>query len=190
MTDRAPYLTHATGAPVSDNLNIQTAGRRGPALLQDIWPARALQPQGDSRALHARQGSGAFGTFTFAHDISRYTKARIFSERASGPRCSPDSRPSPASAARPMPSARYPGLRAEVLHRGRQLDMVGNDTPVFFVRDPPPWHLFVVGRLFNRKPTRKCSFENADNGSFSLCLNILINALGADVWCSRPSQSD
>ena len=67
-------------------------------------------------------------------------------------------------------------------------DMVGNDTPVFFFRDPPPWHLFVVGRLFNRKPARKCSFENADNGSFSLCLNILINALGADVWCSRPSS--
>ena len=32
-----PHLTHATGAPVTDNLNIQTAGPRGPALLQDIW---------------------------------------------------------------------------------------------------------------------------------------------------------
>jgi catalase len=32
-----PHLTHASGAPVSDNLNIQTAGPRGPALLQDIW---------------------------------------------------------------------------------------------------------------------------------------------------------
>ena len=37
MTNKPPLLTHATGAPVSDNLNIQTAGRRGPALLQDIW---------------------------------------------------------------------------------------------------------------------------------------------------------
>jgi catalase len=37
MTDEPKRLTHATGAPVSDNLNIMTAGRRGPALLQDVW---------------------------------------------------------------------------------------------------------------------------------------------------------
>jgi hypothetical protein len=100
------------------------AGRRGPALLQDIWLIEKLahfdREVIPERCMHAK-GSGAFGTFTITHDISRYTKARIFSERASGPRCSPDSRPSPASAARPMPSVRYPGLRAEVLHRGRQL---------------------------------------------------------------------
>jgi hypothetical protein len=37
MTDRAPRMTHATGSPVVDNTNIQTAGSRGPALLQNIW---------------------------------------------------------------------------------------------------------------------------------------------------------
>ena len=37
MTDRTPLMTHATGTPVVDNTNIQTAGPRGPALLQDIW---------------------------------------------------------------------------------------------------------------------------------------------------------
>ncbi len=37
MTDKPPYLTQATGAPVSDDLNTLTAGRRGPALLQDVW---------------------------------------------------------------------------------------------------------------------------------------------------------
>ncbi|CUU13679.1 Catalase EC 11116 CDS [Bradyrhizobium sp.] len=37
MADEPKRLTHATGAPVSDNLNIMTAGRRGPALLQDVW---------------------------------------------------------------------------------------------------------------------------------------------------------
>src|SRR5216683_4712603 len=78
-----PYLSHATGAPVSDNVNIQTAGPRGPALLQDIWLleklahfSREVIPE---RRMHAL-GSGAFGTFTTTHDVTRYTKARIFSE--------------------------------------------------------------------------------------------------------------
>ncbi len=44
MTDKPSRLTHATGAPVSDNLNILTAGRRGPALLQDIWLIEKLAP--------------------------------------------------------------------------------------------------------------------------------------------------
>jgi catalase len=41
MTDRTPLMTHATGSPVVDNTNIQTAGPRGPALLQDIWLSRS-----------------------------------------------------------------------------------------------------------------------------------------------------
>ena len=53
-----PHLTHATGAPVSDNVNIQTAGPRGPALLQDVWLIEklAIRPRGDPGAAHARQG--------------------------------------------------------------------------------------------------------------------------------------
>ena len=82
MTDKRPYLTHATGAPVGDNLNILTAGRRGPALLQDIWLIEKLahfdREVIPERRMHAK-GSGAFGTFTVANDITRYTKARIFS---------------------------------------------------------------------------------------------------------------
>ena len=67
-------LTNATGAPVADNLNIQTAGTRGPALLQDIWLLeklahfdRELIPE---RRMHAK-GAGAYGTFTVTHDITR-----------------------------------------------------------------------------------------------------------------------
>src|SRR6267143_337929 len=73
-----PHLTHATGAPVTDNLNIQTAGPRGPALLQDKLANfdREVIPE---RRMHAK-GSGAHGTFTVTHDISRYTKAKIFAE--------------------------------------------------------------------------------------------------------------
>jgi catalase len=80
MTDSPRYLTYATGAAVSDNLNILTAGRRGPALLQDVWLieklahfAREVIPE---QRMHAK-GSGAFGTFTVTHDVT--TKAKILS---------------------------------------------------------------------------------------------------------------
>ena len=70
-----PHLTHATGAPVSDNLNIQTAGPRGPALLQDVWLLEKLanfhREVIPERRMHAK-GSGAFGAFTVTHDITRY----------------------------------------------------------------------------------------------------------------------
>jgi catalase len=80
---RPKRFTNATGAPVADNTNILTAGRRGPALLQDIWLIEKLA-QFDrevipERRMHAK-GWGAHGIFTTTHDITKYTKAAIFSE--------------------------------------------------------------------------------------------------------------
>src|SRR3546814_6516861 len=81
--DALPAMTHATGAPVADNLNTMTAGPRGPALLQDIWLIEKLahfdREVIPERRMHAK-GWGAHGTFTVTHDISRYTKAKIFSQ--------------------------------------------------------------------------------------------------------------
>jgi catalase len=112
MADEPKRLTHATGAPVSDNLNIMTAGRRGPALLQDVWLIEKLahfdREVIPERRMHAK-GSGAFGTFTVTNDITRYTKAKIKS--ASRRRCSRGSRPLPASAAQPTPNATSAALR-------------------------------------------------------------------------------
>src|SRR5438105_13633819 len=77
------HLTHATGTPVTDNLNILTAGPLGPALLQDLWLIEKLahfDREGiPERRMHAK-GAGAHGTFTVTHDITRYTKAKIFSQ--------------------------------------------------------------------------------------------------------------
>ena len=76
-------LTHATGAPVIDNLNSQTAGPRGPALLQDIWLLEKLahfdREVIPERRMHAK-GAGAYGTFTVTADISRFSKASLFAE--------------------------------------------------------------------------------------------------------------
>lgn len=76
-------LTTASGAPVADNHNVATAGRRGPMLLQDVWFLEKLahfdREVIPERRMHAK-GSGAFGKFTVTHDITPYTKAAIFSE--------------------------------------------------------------------------------------------------------------
>src|SRR5690554_6378721 len=76
-------LTHVTGAPVADNHNSMTAGPRGPMLLQDVWYLEKLahfdREVIPERRMHAK-GSGAFGTFIVTYDITKYIKAKIFSE--------------------------------------------------------------------------------------------------------------
>src|SRR5215472_2216361 len=80
---KRPPMSHASGMPVTDNLNIQTAGPRGPALLQDIWLLEKLahfdREVIPERRMHAK-GWGAHGTFTVTRDITAYTKAKIFSD--------------------------------------------------------------------------------------------------------------
>ena len=76
-------LTTITGAPVVSNDDVQTAGRRGPILLQDVFLIEKLANFNreviPERRMHAK-GSGAFGTFTVTNDITKYTKAAMFSE--------------------------------------------------------------------------------------------------------------
>ena len=81
MSDKLP-LTTSSGIPVADNQNALTAGPRGPLLVQD-WQlfekhAHFNRERIPERVVHAK-GSGAYGTFTVSGDISRYTKAKIFS---------------------------------------------------------------------------------------------------------------
>ena len=76
-------ITTSSGRPVTENQNVQTAGPRGPMLMQDVW---FLEKMGHfdrevipERRMHAK-GSGAYGTFTVTNDITKYTRASIFSE--------------------------------------------------------------------------------------------------------------
>lgn len=79
---KRPTLTTSGGNPVSDNQNSITAGARGPVLLQDYQLLEKLAHQNreriPKRVVHAK-GWGAHGTLTITHDISKYTKAKIFS---------------------------------------------------------------------------------------------------------------
>ena len=81
--DNTKPLTTAAGAPVANNQDSLTAGPRGPMLLQDLWFLEKLahfdREVIPERRMHAK-GSGAFGTFKVTHDISKYTKAKLFSK--------------------------------------------------------------------------------------------------------------
>jgi catalase len=83
MEDKKKKLTTVAGAPVANNNDIMTAGKRGPLLMQDVWLVEKLahfdREVIPERRMHAK-GSGAFGTFTVTNDITRFTKAKIFSE--------------------------------------------------------------------------------------------------------------
>jgi len=141
MTDenKRPFLTHASGAPVTDNINIQTAGPRGPALLQDVWLIEKLahfdREVIPERRMHAK-GSGAHATFTVTHDITRYTKARIFSEI--GKQTPMFARFSTVAGERGAADAERDirGFALKFYTEEGNWDVVGNNTPVFFFRDP------------------------------------------------------
>jgi catalase len=132
-------LTTAAGAPVVDNQNIQTAGPRGPSLLQDTWFleklahfSREVIPE---RRMHAK-GAGAFGTFTVTHDITKYTRAKIFSEI--GKQTPLVARFSTVAGERGAADAERDirGFALKFYTEEGNWDLVGNNTPVFFLRDP------------------------------------------------------
>src|SRR5438128_5290551 len=132
-------FTNATGAPVLDNTNILTAGRRGPALLQDIWLIEKLahfdREVIPERRMHAK-GWGAHGTFTVTNDITRYTKAKIFSEV--GKQTPLFIRISTVAGERGAADAERDirGFAVKFYTEEGNWDTVGNNTPVFFFRDP------------------------------------------------------
>jgi catalase len=134
-----PKLTHATGNPVIDNQNILTAGPRGPALLQDVWLIEKLahfdREVIPERRMHAK-GSGAFGTFVVTNDITKYTRAALFSEV--GLSTPIFVRFSTVAGERGAADAERDirGFAVKFYTTEGNWDIVGNNTPVFFMRDP------------------------------------------------------
>ena len=139
MKDEKKKLTTNAGAPVVDNQNIMTAGPRGPALLQDVWFLEKLanfdREVIPERRMHAK-GSGAYGTFTVTHDITKYTKAKIFSEV--GKKTEMFVRFSTVAGERGAADAERDirGFAMKYYTEQGNWDLVGNNTPVFFLKDP------------------------------------------------------
>ncbi len=132
-------LTTSAGAPIADNQNSLSAGPRGPVLLQDYQLLEKLAHQNreriPERTVHAK-GWGAHGTFTVTHDISRYTKAAIFSKV--GKATQMIARFSTVAGEMGAADAERDvrGFALKFYTEEGNWDLVGNNTPVFFVRDP------------------------------------------------------
>ena len=132
-------LTTASGAPVADNQNSRSAGPRGPLLLDDFHLIEKLahfnRENIPERRVHAK-GSGAYGTFTVNRDITQYTSAKLFEQvgkqtetflrfsTVGGERGSADTERDPR------------GFAVKFYTEEGNWDIVGNNTPVFFIRDP------------------------------------------------------
>ncbi len=150
-------LTTASGRPVTEFENSMTIGNRGPILLQDYLlhedMAHFNRERIPERVVHAK-GTGAFGTFTVTHDITQYTKAKIFStigkqtkmfarfSLVAGEKGSADSERDPR------------GFALKFYTEDGNWDLVGNNTPVFFIKDPKKFSHFIHTQ--KRDPKTNC----------------------------------
>jgi catalase len=133
-------LRTESGAPVADNQNSQTAGPRGPVLLQDQHLleklARFNRERLPERVVHP-VGSGAYGTFEVTHpDVARWTRMRMFEKK--GKRTEVFARFSTVAGSRgAADSVRDPrGFALKFYTEDGNWDLAGNNTPIFFIRDP------------------------------------------------------
>ena len=139
-------LTTEFGAPIADNQHSLTAGPRGPMLMQDVALVEKMahfnRERVPERVVHAK-GYGAHGTFTVTHDISKYTRAKLFSKV--GNTCPMFSRFSTVGGESGSADvARDPrGFSMKFYTEEGNWDLVGNNTPIFFIRDPMKFSDFI-----------------------------------------------
>ncbi|MDD3055261.1 MAG: catalase [Aliarcobacter sp.] len=130
-------MTTTAGNPISDNQNSITAGERGPVLLQDYQLIEKLAHQNreriPERVVHAK-GSGAFGVLEITEDISKYTKAKVLQK---GEKTKMLLRFSTVAGERGAADAERDvrGYALKFYTKDGNWDLVGNNTPVFFIRD-------------------------------------------------------
>jgi catalase len=150
-------LTTASGKPYFEFENSMTVGNRGPILLQDFLlhedMAHFSRERIPERVVHAK-GSGAFGTLTVTDDITQYTRAKIFSEvgkqtkmfirfsTVGGEKGSADTERDPR------------GFALKFYTEDGNWDLVGNNTPVFFIKDPKKFSHFIHTQ--KRDPKTNC----------------------------------
>ncbi|XP_028584112.2 catalase-like [Podarcis muralis] len=131
-------VTTGAGIPVADSLNLLTVGPRGPLLVQDVvftdMVANFDRERIPDRVVHAK-GAGAFGYFEVTHDITKYCKAKVFEHI--GKRTPIAMRFSTvAGESGSADTVRDPrGFAMKFYTEDGNWDLVGNNTPIFFVRD-------------------------------------------------------
>jgi catalase len=162
-------LTTASGRPYTEFENSQSVGDRGPVLLQDYFlhedMANFNRERIPERVVHAK-GAGAFGTFTVTHDITQYTRAKLFSEIGKqtemfarfsivgGEKGGADSERDPR------------GFALKFYTEDGNWDLAGNNTPVFFIKDPKKFSHFIHTQ--KRDPKTNCKSPTMMWDFFSL----------------------
>lgn len=157
MEPNKKKLTTASGIPYAENENSMTVGPRGPILLQDFIlhekMAHFNRERIPERVVHAK-GSGAYGTFTVMRDITKYTRAKLFERvgkqtkvfvrfsTVGGEKGSADTERDPR------------GFAVKFYTEEGNWDLVGNNTPVFFVKDPKKFSDFIHTQ--KRDPYTNC----------------------------------
>ena len=165
MEDKKTQLTNEAGIPVGDNQNSRTAGPRGPELLENVWLLEKLahfnRERIPERIVHAK-GCGAFGTFTVTNDITRYTKAAIFSKV--GKKTDLFARFSTVAGERGAADTERDvrGFALKFYTDEGNWDLVGNNTPVFFVRDPLKFPDFIHTQKRDPDPGIPSSGDDPD----------------------------
>ena len=155
--EKSKKLTTASGRPFTENENSMSIGPHGPLLLQDYIlhekMAHFNRERIPERVVHAK-GSGAFGTFTVTNDISKYTKAKLFNtigkqtkillrfSTVGGEKGSADTERDPR------------GFALKFYTEDGNWDLVGNNTPVFFIKDPKKFSDFIHTQ--KRDPRTNC----------------------------------
>lgn len=157
MKEMKKTLTTASGKPYTEHENTQTVGPRGPVLLQDYVfhekMAHFNRERIPERVVHAK-GSGAYGTLTVTHDITPYTRAKLFDtigkktkvfvrfSTVGGEKGSADTERDPR------------GFAVKFYTEDGNWDLVGNNTPVFFIKDPKKFDDFIHTQ--KRDPRTNC----------------------------------
>jgi catalase len=140
-----PLLTTQNGAPIGVQQAL-TAGPRGPVLMQDVQLLEQMQhfnrERIPERVVHAK-GSGAFGTFRVTEDVTPYTRAAFLSEV--GKETEVFLRFSTVAGERGAADAERDvrGFALKFYTEEGNWDLVGNNTPVFFIRDPYKFKNFI-----------------------------------------------
>ncbi|GGA96078.1 catalase [Mucilaginibacter rubeus] len=162
-------LTTASGIPYVNHEDTQSAGARGPLLLQDFILHEKLahfnRERIPERIVHAK-GSAAYGTFTVTSDITSYSKAKLFGEigkqtrvllrfsTVGGEKGSADTERDPR------------GFAVKFYTEDGNWDLVGNNTPVFFIKDPKKFPDFIHTQ--KRDPFTNCKSATMVWDFFSL----------------------
>ncbi|RFC64292.1 catalase [Fulvimarina endophytica] len=168
MADR-PRLTTTAGAPLASNQNSKTVGTHGPVLLEDYQLIEKLAHQNreriPERVVHAK-GWGAYGTLKVTEDVSKYTRAKVMQPGAETELLARFSTVAGEQGAADA-ERDVRGFSLKFYTEEGNWDLVGNNTPVFFVADPYKFPDFIHTQ--KRHPKTNMRSATAAWDFWSLC---------------------